>query len=134
MILGIERMRLGAKCSKQFCAQGNIKLDLSQKDDVYILSLDIAEGWHINGAGSQQENQQETKEGFELLPTVIHSDNKVEYPKMSPSLNQNQGQYEGHVAFVISAPANHLQISFQACNDSICLAPETINLPPVLAI
>ena len=129
MILGIERKRHGAMTSKQFCAQGMIKLDLRRENEFYTLSLEIAEGWHINGPDAEQD----TKEHFELLPTVIHSDNKVEYPDLSVVLNGNQGQYEGHVKFVISAPANNLQISFQACNDSICLAPETINLPPVLA-
>jgi uncharacterized protein YyaL (SSP411 family) len=135
MILGIERKRLGAMSARQFCAQGKIKLGLVRHDDVYILSLDIIDGWHINAArvdGSNPDAASLSGEArFELIPTFVHSDNDVEYPATTSALNK--GHYEGHVEFVISAPASNLWISFQACNNAICLAPETINLPQAFA-
>ncbi|MBL4681773.1 MAG: DUF255 domain-containing protein [Pseudomonadales bacterium] len=119
MIIGIERKRLGSMSGIRFCAEGKIRLRVNRRGNLTSVSLDIAEGWHINNHIMNDEPDEIR------IKTEIKTDAGTNFNVHYPS---QKGSYENQVQFLVEGSPTEIEITFQACNDSICLAPETIFL------
>lgn len=118
-------------------------LTISKSKEIEVrIQVNIKDGWHINANPTGQEN---------LIPTTISvpDDSSISiseeiYPKgksvkfefSSDSLNV----YEGTTTFIfkISPKENltlnkndqiHLKFNYQACNETECLLPQTLDIP-----
>jgi len=119
MIIALERKRLGAMSGIRFCAGGQIRLRANRSGNFTSIDLDIAAGWHINNHILNDESDEA------LIKTEIKTEARSSYNVCYPV---QTGCYENQVQFLVEGPATEIEITFQACSDSICLAPETILL------
>ena len=82
------------------------------------LTLDIAPGWHVNGAEA----------GGDLVPAALDGA-EADWPEASPATLGFAAVpvpvYDGHIEVPISPRAATLTLRLQACSDRLCLAPET---------
>lgn len=114
----------------------------AQNRGVYdvVLRLNIAEGWHMNANPASQDN---------LIPTTVtvDADTSVEivdvaYPKGRTAhfefSDESLNVYEGNFMIPLklrlksnrkkSTPIT-LKLTYQPCNETECLLPETLNVP-----
>ena len=102
------------------------------------LHLKIAAGWHVNANPVGQEN---------LIPTTltVDTDTPVEivdvaYPKGRSARfefsNESLNVYEGNLIVPLKLKSNHrrntqvtLKLTYQPCNETECLLPQTLNIP-----
>jgi len=105
------------------------------------LSIDIAEGWHINSDKPGQDFLIPTKVRFELPPGLKTLD--VRYPKPTVEKLRFGGDkplrlFTGKT--VVGATLRYekltsvstepeLLFDYQACNDTLCLPPQTLRIP-----
>jgi thiol:disulfide interchange protein DsbD len=123
-----------------------VQVKLSQEDvhdssDIFVaLALLIEPGWHINSASPLDENLIPTS--IEVAPSVEVALQSIRYPKgVQKRLGFSEGAldvYEGkvyillklHVKSGVTVGKHHLEaaITYQACNQSICLAPSVLRV------
>ncbi len=113
----------------QYAAGGVVRATASTINNAGIAELTIAvhitAGWHINAA-------QTTEDLIATAVTVAQKDaqlRSVEYPQVV-SVNNGLAGFQGD--FVVKAEVEHssptiVGLRLQACNDSTCLAPESLN-------
>jgi len=136
LLTGASELLLGEAAHRQYVARGNVKVQARVVGDEIHLELDMAPGWHVNANKPNQDyliaTQLNSPDGKEIA--------KTQYPKVvSKTLGFNAGElalYENTV--LIKAPLSEListddmllslQLQLQACDDSICLAPEDVAL------
>jgi hypothetical protein len=120
----------------QYGAEGRVRIEASlQRRGVVTVRLQITDGWHLN---SHQP------EPADLYPTALLSRDpqrplsQIEYPiplKAEPGPGQAPlAQYRGEVQIRAQLTdgaedaLHELELRFQACSDSACLAPESVRL------
>ena len=118
------------------------KVDLGSTTEV-SLSIDIKDGWYIYAPTGKNAEQgmKETKVSF-TIPENIQQLGKVKMP-----MHQFKGSYDvfrGSDLAVIqkigtedSTPGEYTiasQVTYQTCNDDICLPPKTVELTAVLLV
>ncbi len=114
----------------QFFAKGKGYAQLSRHNNEVIITLSLANGWHINSHQPRQKF---------LIPTALTSKknvlDKIQYPKAEiKKLGFSQAKlslFEG--SFQITAGITNaselgeqIALSLQACSDKLCLLPETL--------
>jgi uncharacterized protein YyaL (SSP411 family) len=130
MVTAISDQTAGSREVIQFAAGGNVRVSLSREDSNITLKIEIAEGWHINANDVSTDG---------LIATEVISDREiglVNYPvgeetKMpfSPSAIN---LYTGSVEIVLEEQRvatqenSQVQLRIQACDNSLCLAPELL--------
>ena len=114
----------------------------AQKDDVFsvMLQLNIATGWHINANPVGQDN---------LIPTTLAVGDdtvseivSVAYPKGRSARFEFSDEplnvYEGNLAIPLKLrlksdveknPHVILKLTYQSCNETECLLPQTLDVP-----
>ncbi len=122
---------------RQYGAKGNVVVEGKIQDGSIELKLDIAEGWHINA----HQPLQDYLIGTELLNALNQPLSDTVYPKAKRAVlgfeRSELALYDKQ--FLISAPVPSntpvsigevmpVALQIQACNDTVCLAPETIVL------
>jgi len=136
MLTGASELLLGEAAHRQYIARGNVKVQARAVGDEIRVKLDMAPGWHVNANKPNQDY---------LIPTQLQGPDGKEiadtrYPEVvSKTLGFNSGElalYENSV--MIKAPLKDLmnaedvlfslRLQLQACDDSICLAPEDVAL------
>ena len=105
----------------QFCAQGKVRVLVRYQDDTTTVRLVISDSWHIN-------SNQPLSTG--LSPTRVLGDHVVQYPAgqiFEPGFQQEKMDvYQGSVDILVRGNPSVIEIQLQACNDAICLSPETV--------
>ncbi|MBT7409820.1 MAG: thioredoxin domain-containing protein [Methylococcales bacterium] len=136
----LENIHQGKTGNIRTVAKGNVTINVEQtKPQQFQFNLSIKAGWHINSHQPLQQNVIATS------IKIADSDfqiNNIHYPKAetlqlaySPtklSLYQNNIVINFQLlALTKSKPLAPIQLTLQACNNEICLAPETLsfNLP-----
>ncbi len=128
-LLAWSELQEGEWQSMQYAAGGIVRATASAANNAGIaeltITVHITAGWHINAA--------KTDEG--LIATTVTVPQKdaqlrtVKYPQ-AVSLNNGlavlQGDFEIKAEVAHSSPAL-VELRLQACNDSTCLEPETLN-------
>ncbi|MFC6671995.1 protein-disulfide reductase DsbD domain-containing protein [Marinobacterium aestuariivivens] len=120
----------------QYGADGRVRIEAShQHRGIVTVRLQITDGWHLYS---------HAPESADLYPTELLSRDpqrplsQIEYPvplKVEPGPGQAPlAQYRGEVQIRAQLPPGTedalqlLELKFQACSDSACLAPETVML------
>ena len=133
----------GETGARQFAAQGAITVHAALHGERLILNLSLKPGWHINAHKPLQEY---------LIPTTLRPHNAgawrlaaVEYPHAKVATLGFQKEplalYEGEIKLTAALikhdkawPAGKvpkIELRLQACNDKVCLPPESIQMRPV---
>ena len=126
---------MGESGHRHYVARGNVKIQAMRHQGEIHVELDMAPGWHVNANKPNQDY---------LIPTALMDSNgdevvKARYPEVvSKMLGFNtSGElalYENKV--VIKAPLPEsgdaamatYTLQLQACDETICLAPEDVPL------
>ncbi len=141
LLIGVDELYNGENGSRQTVARGKVTVSaaLAEEDSSVDVVLDIADGWHINAHKPIQDY---------LIGTAIKTQDgdvvtSVEYPdplhrKLGFERNE-LALYEGQVTMRLkldelknSAEEGltvlNFNVDLQACNDTTCLAPETVTV------
>jgi hypothetical protein len=144
MLSAANDMFNGETGSRQYAAHGKVVVNaVVESEQNLALHLTIQPGWHINAHQPLQEY---------LIPTVLKLQGDVEgwrieqaeYPQaklrklgfQQEQLALYEGQFKINVALsrteqVLSADGlPPIELHLQACSDSVCLAPEKLQLLP----
>ncbi|RKY55235.1 MAG: thiol:disulfide interchange protein [Candidatus Neomarinimicrobiota bacterium] len=122
--------------------ENNIKAGAGTEINVI---LNIKEGWHINSSKVLDDYSIPTQ--IKLKSTNEFSLSKINYPKgkiIPISWGGNMSLYEGDVQITAILTAHDdlsvgeksfdLEISYQACNNTTCMSPESIDLSTTIII
>jgi len=142
LLTSASDLLMGEAGHRHYIARGNVKIQARIKNDALHVELDMAPGWHVNANKPNQDYLIATT----LLDNQGNAVAQTKYPKVvSKMLGFNDSGelalYENKV--VIEAPlaasasdANTLAsytLQLQACDETICLAPEDVPLSVSLA-
>jgi uncharacterized protein YyaL (SSP411 family) len=136
LLMALGRYHRPLPSTLQYGAEGRVRIEASlQRRGVVTVRLQITDGWHLN---SHQP------EPADLYPTALLSRDpqrplsQIEYPiplKAEPGPGQAPlAQYRGEVQIRAQLTdgaedaLHELELRFQACSDSACLAPESVRL------
>ncbi len=121
--------------SHRYAAKGKVKVSAVALDgETVSVSLDVADGWHVNSEQPLQDY---------LIPTKLSLAKdqplaKVNYPEaVIRKLGFQRSELsllEGNVQLTANLPdsvagavTTDIELQLQACSDEICLAPETLS-------
>jgi len=123
MLTGLNRFLNGSTDPVQWAADGNLRISVKRHGLIAIVKFELANDWHINGPGSTNGD---------LIPTNIAGGGLVEFPdttEVEAAFSTAPLQvFEGQFEIIVTKPGKRLEVTFQACNDSVCLNPQTIIL------
>ena len=134
LLTSASDLLMGEAGHRHYIARGNVKINAWRENDELHVELDMAPGWHVNANKPNQEF---------LIPTELFDSNgnaidKTEYPPVvSKTLGFNSSGelalYENKV--IIKAPISNgdsamtsYVLQLQACDETVCLAPEDVDL------
>ncbi len=141
MLTSASELLLGEAAHRQYIARGNVKVQARAVGEELHIELDMAPGWHVNANKPNQDyliaTQLNGQDGKEIANTS--------YPEVvSKTLGFNSGElalYENKV--LIKAPLTALMqaddvlvsatLQLQACDESVCLAPEDVRVSATIA-
>lgn len=134
-LLAVREYELGETGPLQYAAQGHVKVRARQIDARLQVEIEIQPGWHINGSHPEDPD---------LIPTalsVAQPDRgwrleKLKFPQPSSKAlgfrERSIPVYEGRVEVTAKLTRGQgplpLKVKLQACDQSHCLAPETLLL------
>ena len=140
LLTGASDLLEGEAGHRHYTARGNVKVNAWSENNELHVKLDMAPGWHVNANKPNQEF---------LIPTILFDNNntaipQTEYPPVvSKTLDFNGSSelalYENTVTIKAPLAANHdsamgtYVLQLQACNETVCLAPEDVALTVSLA-
>lgn len=133
-LTGTNDLLNGEVGAYRYVARGKVKASVAAIDSETVsVQIDVAPGWHINSDKPLQDY---------LIPTRLSLANEtpmqsVDYPQaMTRKLGFQRSELsllEGRVQLTgklpvskVSAATAEVELQLQACNDEICLAPETL--------
>ncbi|MFT7243518.1 MAG: hypothetical protein ACI82A_000862, partial [Candidatus Azotimanducaceae bacterium] len=119
MLTGITRFLQGNRDPIQWAANGHLRLSVQRSGVGAVVTFELAHGWHINSHDAQ---------GTDLIPTNISAGGKFPDPKEIEVSFSDQPLrvYEGSFDVTVAAGGELLEVSFQACDNAVCLKPETL--------
>lgn len=138
MLAQLDERLNGETGPRQYAAGGAIRITARHETPYTLdITIDIAEGWHINAHQPLQQDLIAT--AVELQEQSPWQLQEVHYPEATLEKVRYQANplalYQGRVQIQVrlaatheSAGPIHLQLQLQACNQDSCLAPETIRL------
>ncbi len=143
MLIAAAELANDESGSRRYAARGKIRLDAAVVDNQIEVKLDIAPGWHINADKPLQD--------YLIGTRMVDSDGKpfndTVYPQARRTVLQFEKSelalYEGQVSIVAAVPELSatdgravlpVVLDLQACNDEVCLAPESLRLNVPLAL
>ena len=139
MLMAANNLKHGELGAQQYVARGGVRATAKQVNFTQLyVDLVIPEGWHVNSNQPLQKG---------LIPTSVslkgsEKDWEIKQVKYPEPITANLGfqaealsLYQGKVRIKVTVNAKTqqthlfpLQLDIQACNDKICLPPETIRL------
>ena len=139
MLMAASNLQQGELSAQQYIARGGVRARAKQVDSSqFVIDLVIPEGWHVNSNQPRQKGLIATtvslagsEDGWEI--------EVVKYPEpitatlgfQSEALSLYKGKVRIEIKVSEGARPGHLlplQLGIQACNDKICLPPETVRL------
>jgi uncharacterized protein YyaL (SSP411 family) len=132
LLTGINEHLAGEAGDLQYGGRGVVRAKATKKADKLVVKVTLADGWHVNSDAPLQDY---------LIPTELTNNagrtlENIDFPKAQVrtlgfqraelSLFENefelQAKWPGHK----EANSTIVNLRVQACNDEICLAPETL--------
>jgi len=142
LLLALSELQDGETGRKQYAANGRVHAVASVEDQQLVISVSIADGWHINA----NKPLQEYLIGTSLLDAANAPMPGVTYPEAKRQVlgfqRSELALYDQQIQIRAPLPENPLAmvgnnmpvaLNIQACNDKVCLAPETLLLNVALA-
>lgn len=140
MLTSASELIMGSAGHRHYVARGNVKIQAWREDNQLHVELDMAPGWHVNANKPNQD--------YLIATTLLDSSGsevaQTQYPAVvSKTLGFNDSGelalYENKV--VITAPLSSsvddalasYMLQLQACDETICLAPEDVPLSVSMA-
>ncbi|MGK0473525.1 MAG: hypothetical protein ACJAR0_004021 [Candidatus Azotimanducaceae bacterium] len=119
MLTGITRFLQGSRDPIQWGASGHLRLSVIRAGTGAVVKFELADGWHINSHDSEASG---------LIPTNISVGGEFPDAKEIEVAFSDQPLkvYEGAFEVFVEDPDGPLQVSFQACDNTVCLRPETL--------
>ena len=119
MLTGITRLLQGSRDPIQWAANGHLRISAQRSGAGAVVTFELAHGWHINS-----DDEKET----DLIPTNISAGGEFPTPKeINVSFSdQPLSVYDGSFDVTVAVAGELLEVSFQACNNAVCLRPETL--------
>lgn len=132
LLTGINEHLAGEAGDLQYGGRGVVRAKATKQNDKLVVTVTLADGWHINSDAPLQDYLIPT----ELTNTAGRALDNVNFPQAQVrtlgfqraelSLFENefelQAKWPGHK----KANSTVVNLQVQACNDEICLAPETL--------
>ena len=132
LLTGINEHLAGEAGDLQYGGRGVLRAKASKRDDKLVVSVMLADGWHVNSDTPLQDY---------LIPTQLNNTagnplDNVSFPEAQvrtlgfqrSELSLFEEEFELEATWPGHKEANStvVQLRVQACNDEICLAPETL--------
>ena len=120
--------------SQLLAGGGRVRLALSRPGDAdLVLHVQVAPGWHVNADTLGQEELVPTSLGGEDLVQVLYppaKDFEAAYSELygGGAIRIFDGDFQIQARLLPDADTRHVQVTLQACDDQICLAPETLTM------
>lgn len=131
----------GEAGARQYVARGKVKVEAKRDtDDQLSVTIDIKPGWHINAEKPLQDYLIGTRLTYQTSEGQDATLDELKYPEPKLTVlgfqRSELALYEGRVSLSAKLPAftNNsdmilpLTLDIQACNDEVCLPPETVAL------
>jgi hypothetical protein len=132
LLTGVNEHLAGEAGDLQYGGRGVVRAEAAKHDDKLVVTVTLADGWHVNSNAPLQDYLIPT----ELTNTAGRSLENINFPqarlrtlgfqRAELSLYENefelQAKWPGHK----EANSTVVNLQVQACNDEICLAPETL--------
>jgi len=134
LLTGVSEHLGGEAGALQYAGRGVVRAKATKQDDKLHVSIKLSDGWHINSDTPLQDY---------LIPTQLNNVagqalKNVEYPDAETRTLGFQRSalslFEGNLELLATWPGHEdsnsviVNLRLQACNDEICLAPETLPL------
>lgn len=130
MVTAISDQMAGSREAIQFAAGGKVRISLSREGARITLAIEIADGWHINANDVSTDGLIAT-EVISAGDTVV-----IAYPvgveSRMPFSQSAINLYTGSVEIILEEQQaetqenRQVQLRIQACDNSLCLAPELL--------
>ncbi|MEM1198708.1 MAG: DUF255 domain-containing protein [Pseudomonadota bacterium] len=136
-----DLMRNGTGGPLQYLGKGQVKASVVRSEPGKVrVRLQIAKGWHVNGHEVKNDAFIPTQITVGTRTSSLPA--KISYPEYKlvklGIAEEELALYEGDVEIEVDLKAGAkaspiISLEAQACNDEICLLPETVmlNVPPV---
>ena len=134
LLTGIHEHLNGEAGAVQYAGRGVVQAKAFKRDDEIVVSVNLADGWHINSQAPLQDYLIPTKmtnaggrelTGIEFPEAHIKS---LGFQRAELSLFENQFELKAPWPGHKDSRSALVNLQLQACNDEICLAPETLPL------
>ena len=138
LLAGVDDLQQGELAAYGYAALGGIRVNASANGSMLSVTFNIPKGWHINADKPLQKG---------LIATELKLDDrakgwqlgKISYPQAEMATLGFQSEalavYQGDVQLTAELTKEKsaermlpLQLRLQACNDKVCLPPETLTL------
>lgn len=119
MLTGITRFLQGSRDPIQWGANGHLRISAQRSGAGAVVTFELAHGWHINSHDTQSSD---------FIPTNISAGGEFPDSKEIDVAFSDQPLcvYEGSFDVTVADPGELLEVSFQACDNAVCLRPETL--------
>jgi len=134
LLTGVSEHLGGEAGALQYAGRGVVRAKASKRDDELVVSIKLSDGWHINSDAPLQDYlipTQLNNVAGRPLADVAYPESKTRtlgFQRSALSLFEDSfeltAQWPGHE----DSNSVVVNLQLQACNDEICLAPETLPL------
>jgi uncharacterized protein YyaL (SSP411 family) len=132
LMTGINEHLAGEASDLQYGGRGVVRAKAAKQEDKLVVTVTMADGWHVNSDAPLQDYlipTQLTNTAGKTLENTIFPEahvRKLGFQRAELSLFENK--FELHAKWPGHKEANStvVNLQVQACNDEICLAPETL--------
>tara|TARA_R110002072_G_scaffold64_4_gene316 strand:+ start:3400 stop:5571 length:2172 start_codon:yes stop_codon:yes gene_type:complete len=126
MLTAINRFLKGPTEPIQWTADGNLRISARREGVNAVVKFQLAEGWHVNGPGAASEGS------ANLIPTEISGGGSSHFPQTREIqvafANAPLQVFEDYFEVSVQNASTQLEVTFQACNNAVCLKPESVSL------
>ncbi|MBX2824281.1 MAG: DUF255 domain-containing protein [Gammaproteobacteria bacterium] len=142
LLLALSELQEGETGHRQFAANGNVRVSARVDNRQLVVRVNIAEGWHINS----DQPLQDYLIGTSLMDAANEPLAGVNYPAAKRQVlgfqRSELALFDDQIEITAPVPASPVAqvgnnmpvvLNVQACNDKVCLAPETVILNVALA-
>lgn len=133
LLRAFDALGNGEVGARQYAAHGTVRADarLDAAGELTV-TLDVADGWHVNAHEPLQENliatDLEAGEGATLADVVYPEPETVELGFQDEPLAVYEGSVTLRGKLSGAGPILPVHLRVQACDDEVCLRPETVVL------
>ncbi len=133
LLTGINEHLSGEAGATQYAARGVVRAKAFKRDEQLVVSVTLADGWHVNSQTPLQDYlipTQLTNAGGRELYDVVYPEAQVRtlgFQRSALSLFENEFELKASWPGHKDSRSTVVNLQVQACDDEVCLAPETVS-------